>query len=195
MLPARLSVYAALPAAVIVAIWTAGRRGWIAVVLPVLAVLAVVPAVWHHDYRLHPERWSFFTTSFYKSCIPKNESVAIFPFGDLGWSTLWQAEDDFWFRMPGGYITPQPPAASMKDPTIRMITYTAQDPTIPQIIEMVKREKVDRIISIAIYAHPNGTQMHRFGELNGSPGVYVAPACGYPSLKNGIHPTPPHPTH
>ena len=31
------------------------------------------------------------------------------------------------------------------------------------------------------------------GQVNGSPGVYVAPACGYPSLQKGIHPTPPHP--
>ena len=55
---------------------------------------------------------------------------------------------------------------------------------------MVKDEKVDRIISIAPYAHPNGTQMHRFGALSNFEGVYLAPTCGYPSMRLGIHPTP-----
>src|SRR5262249_14294517 len=44
ILPARLSIYAALPAAVIAALWTAGRRGATAVVLPALAVASLVPA-------------------------------------------------------------------------------------------------------------------------------------------------------
>ena len=35
--------------------------------------------------------------------------------------------------------------------------------------------------------------MHRFGELGGGGNVLIAPACGYPSLQEGIHPTPPHP--
>ena len=193
ILPARLSVYAALAAAVIVALWTAGRRGWTARVLPALAVASLVPAFWHYNFRLHPERWAFFTSAQYKGCIPKGDNVAIFPFGAWGNSTLWQAESDFWFRMPEGYLTPTPPAASMKDPTIREITFTGVDPTIAQIIAMVKDEKVDRIISIAPYAHPNGTQMHRFGALSDYAGVYLAPTCGYPSLQQGIHPTPPHP--
>ncbi len=193
ILPARLSVYAALAAAVIVALWTAERRGWVARVLPALAVAALVPAFWHFDFRLHPERWTFFTSDQYKGCIPKGDNVAIFPFGALDNATLWQAEADFWFRMPEGYLTPNPPAASMKDATIREITYTGADPTIPQIIAMVKDEKVDRIISIAYYAHPNGTQMHRFGALSDYEGVYLAPTCGYPSMQEGIHPTPPHP--
>jgi hypothetical protein len=195
LLPVRFSVYAALAAAVIVALWTAGRRGWAARILPVLAIASLVPALWHHPYRFHPERWEFFTTSEYKGCIPKGESVAIFPFGAWGSSTLWQAETDFWFRMPGGYLTPTPPPATLADPTIRNITFTGADPTIPEIIAMVKREKVDRVVSIAIYAHPDGTLMHRFGELSVYTGVYISPACGYASLQQGIHPSPPHPPH
>ena len=193
ILPARLSVYAALTASVIVALWTAEHRGWVAYLVPALAVASLVPAFWHDNFRLQPERWAFFTSGQYKGCIPKGDNVAIFPFGAWGNSTLWQAETDFWFRIPEGYLTPTPPAASMKDPTIREITFTGEDPTVAQIIAMARDEKVDRIISIAPYAHPNGTQMHRFGALSDYGGVYLAPTCGYPSMQLGIHPTPPHP--
>src|SRR5204862_484778 len=109
-LPVRFSVYAALAAAVIVALWTAHRGGWPARILPALAVASLVPALWQHPYRFHPERWEFFTSGRYEECIPKGENVAIFPFGAWGSSTLWQAETNFWFRMPGGYLTPTPPA-------------------------------------------------------------------------------------
>jgi hypothetical protein len=193
VLTVRLSVYVALAGSAIVALWTAGRRSWPGqLVLPGLAVLALVPAVWHHDFREHPERWAFFTHAQYK-CFPKNDNIAIFPFGVLDNSTLWQAESDFWFRMPDGYLTPTPPAASMLDPLIRNVTFTDRDPTILEILAMAKHEKVDRIVSIAPYAHPNGTQMHRFGALGNFEGVYLAPTCGYPSLQTGVHPTPPHP--
>jgi len=193
VLPARFSVYAALAAAVSVALWTASRRGWLAVVAPALAVASLVPAAWHDAFRMHPERWAFFTSGDYKQCIPKGDNVAVFPFGAWGSSTLWQAEADFWFRMPGGYLVPRPPPASLADPTIRFITFTGGDPSVPQIIGMVKRERVDRVASVVVYAHPNGTEMHRFGVLSVDGGVYVAPGCGYPSLQRGIHPTPLHP--
>jgi hypothetical protein len=61
------------------------------------------------------------------------------------------------------------------------------------MIAFVRRRKVDRVISVVIYQPPTGEQMHAFGTLQGAGGFYVAPACGYPSMKTGIHPTPPHP--
>ena len=194
VLPARLSIYVALVGSVIVALWAAERRDWARRLLPALAVAALVPAVWNVPYRFHPERWQFFTSGQYK-CIPRGDSLAIFPFGVYGYSTLWQAETNFWFRMPGGYLRPTPPAASLADPTIRFITFTGEDPSVAQIVELVKRERVDRVVSIEQYAHPDGTEMHQFGVLSNYEGVYIAPTCGYPSLRQGIHPTPPHPAH
>ena len=102
ILPARLSVYVSLTAAVIVALWTAGRRGLAAKLLPALAVLALVPDLSHPYWRTHPERLAFFTTGTYRSCIEKNENVAIIPFGYWGYATLWQAETGFYFRISEG---------------------------------------------------------------------------------------------
>src|SRR6201999_1398709 len=89
----------------IVAIWTATTRGRIfklPYVLPVLAVVALLPAVWRSDYpSFHattPQRLAFFSDGLYKSCIPRNETLVIFPFGP-GLPQLAQAETDFSFKL------------------------------------------------------------------------------------------------
>ncbi|HEX4519785.1 MAG TPA: hypothetical protein VH063_09420 [Gaiellaceae bacterium] len=196
VLPTRFALYGSLAAAVIVAVWTAARRGWARWVLPALAVAALVPDLSHADYRNHPERWPFFTEGIYKVCFPKGENIAIFPFGYRDNSTLWQAESGFWFRMPDGYLAPTPPKNDIDgDPVIQMLTDTNDNPTPAEIIGLVHRKKIDRIVSVDIYVHPNGVEMHRFGSLQDVGGVGVAPACGYPSMQKGIHPTPIHPPH
>ena len=186
ILPTRFALYGSLAAAVIVALWTAARRGWLRFVLPALAVAVLVPDLSQADYRNHPERWPFFTQGLYKTCIPKRDNVAIFPCGDRDDSTLWQAESDFWFRMPEGYLAPNRlPSDIDDDPIIKMLTNTFDNPTPAQIIGLARRKKVDRIVSVEIYVHPNGTEMHRFGVMQGLGGVRRArlpvDAEGYPS--------------
>ena len=146
MLPERLALFCSLAAAVIVAAWTAARRGLLAWLLPLLAVASLVPAFWRADYLLKPMREGFFTAGLYK-CIPRNDNVLIFPFGAWGNAMLWQAEADFWFRMPEGYLVPTPPADYLKgDAAARILTFTLGNPTIPQIISFVEDKKVDRVI-------------------------------------------------
>jgi hypothetical protein len=196
VLPARFALYGALAAAVIVAVWTSGRRGVAHWLLPALAVAALVPDLSRADYVVHPERWAFFTAGTYKACVPKNENLLILPFGAQDNSTLWQAESNFWFRIPEGYLAPAPPARFMDgDPLVEQSEGAYYNPTIPQILAFVHRKKVDRVASVIIYQPPTGEQMHSFGVLYGGGGMYVAPGCGYPSLQTGIHPTPPHPAH
>jgi hypothetical protein len=193
VLPVRIALFGSLAAAVIVALWTASRRGWSARVLPALAVAALVPAVWHSDYRSVPERWPFFTDGLYKLCIPRNENVAIFPYGFWGNSMLWQAESGFWFRMAEGYLRPKPPPPFLADPTVTMLTFTIENPKPPAILAFARNKKVDRILSVLIYPHPSSNQMHRFGAVQLYGGVLISPACGYPSLQRGVHPTSAHP--
>ena len=189
VLPARFSLYVALIAGVVVALWTASRRGWARWVLPVLAVAAIAPDVAAGHWKAHPERWAFFTDKIYASCFPKNENVAIFPFGFWGESTLWQAESGFYFRIPEGYLAPSPPAKNLySDPLIRLETNTIHNPTPNEIVAFARNKKVDRIVSVDIYMHPSGHQMRRFGEFQDRGGVLVSPACGYPSMQRGIHP-------
>jgi hypothetical protein len=190
VLPARMSVYIALIVAVVVALWTARRTGWTRWVLPALAVAALVPNLARGYWTVHPERWAFFTSKTYELCFPKNENIAIFPFGQWDDSTLWQAESGFYFRIPEGYLAPAPPEKNYRsDPLIRLVTNTIENPTTQEIVAFAKNKKVDRIVSVDIYIHPNGDQMRRFGAVQDTGGVLVSPACGYPSMQKGIHPT------
>jgi hypothetical protein len=189
VLPARFSVYAALAASVIVTVWTASRHGWERWLLPALAVVAIAPDLTKAYWAVHPERWAFFTNGIYRICFPKNENVAIFPFGMWDNSTLWQAESGFYFRIPEGYLAPTPPPKNLdSDPLIRLVTVTNGNPTPAEIVAFAKNKQVDRIVSVDIYVHPNGEEMRRFGEVQDTGGVLVSPACGYPSMQTGIHP-------
>jgi hypothetical protein len=182
MLPVRFAAYTTLAAAVIVALWTASRTGWLRVVLPLLAVAALVPAVWRPDFRSLPQRWPFFTQGLYKLCIPRGENVVIFPYGFRGDSMLWQAESDFWFRMAEGYLTPKPPSPFIDDKLVQKLTFTYELAGPAQILGFSHRKHVGRVLSTVSDQHPSGLVMHRFGPLQVLGGMMVAPACGYPPL-------------
>ena len=145
-------------------------------------MLALVPAVWHADYRQYPERWPFFTSGLYKICFPKHEAVAIFPFGFRDNSMLWQAESGFWFNQGGGYLRPKPPPDNLSDPVVRQLTFTYEDPTVPEILAYAKRNKIDRILSVEYHAHPPGEDLVVLGPYQDLGGVLVSPGCGYPAI-------------
>ena len=190
VLPERFAVYASLAAAVIVASWaTSARRRRLGsrYLLPALAVVSLVPAVWQVTFHELPERWPFFTQGLFTSCIPRNETLAIFPFGRWGDAMLWQAESGFWFRMAEGNMGPDNlPENFYADPTLAEIEFQFIDPSIrpsmTQLLAYVKSHRVDRIVSVVVHAYPDGTQMHAFGSLQGLGGVLVSPGCGYTSL-------------
>ena len=182
VLPARLAAYTALAAAVVVAVWTASRSGWLRFALPLLAVAALVPAFWRPDFRSVPQRWPFFTQAMYKLCIPRGENVVIFPYGFRGDAMLWQAESGFWFRMAEGYLTPKPPPPFIDDKLVQKLTFTYELAGPAQILGFAHRKHVGRVLSTVQDQHPSGTVMHRFGQLQVLGGMMVAPACGYPPL-------------
>ena len=190
VLPARLALFAWLIVGVFVALWISARRSRIAVaaVLPVIAVAALVPAVQRDDFDQRPERWAFFSDGLYKQCVPRDETLAVFPFGRWGDSLLWQAESDFWFRMAEGNMgrSSAYPPNFVGDPTVAELTFQFIDPTIrPTMAELLRYARshhVDRFASVEIHAYPDGTMMHSFGALQSYGGVLVAPACGHVSL-------------
>ena len=96
--------------------------------------------------------------------------------------------------MPEGYLAPTPPASNIDDdPLIQMETYTYYNPTTAQIIRVRAPARRSTGSSRSITnASPNGTQMHRFGQLQVVDDAYVAPGCGYASMQEVIQPSPPH---
>ena len=107
----RLSVYVSLAAALMVALWAAGQsRVALRLVLPALAVLAIVPdpsvGTWSTGYSVPP----LFTDSAFRSCIAAGENILPLPVNYNGNADLWQVESGFRFTMAGGYVEATPPA-------------------------------------------------------------------------------------
>ena len=113
VMPVRLAMYATLAAAVMTALWaaSAARPAWLRVVLPVAAILALVPNLGWQAWSRSPTVPALFATPLYKSCIGRGENVLLLPFGTLDDTLLWQVRSGFWFRVAGGYVSPSPPPA------------------------------------------------------------------------------------
>jgi len=187
-----MAVYFALAAAAVVALWTARSKGRVfarPVVLPLLAVASLVPAAWQSLYVSAPARVPFFATSLYKTCIPQNETLAVFPFGYEGGSMLWQAEADFRFRLAEGYVAPvvsgaTSPSSFDADPTVQAIYFLSDQghPTTTALLAFAGRHGIGRFVSVVGDGYPTESQLRSLGSVQQVGGVLVAPACGRPPL-------------
>jgi hypothetical protein len=79
------------------------------------------------------------------------------------------------------------PKSFVADPTANKLLFQFLDPgTRPSMDELkafAARHRVDRIVSVAgDDAYPTDSDLHAFGSVQEIAGVYVAPACGRPSL-------------
>ena len=192
--PFRFATYVSLVAAVIVARWTGTSRGWVfprPYVLPALSVVALIHAVWQSSYPSfypsHPPRPAFFAAGLDKRCIPPKETVAIFPFGG-GDALLWQAESGFRFDLAANGLEPFPKYAKPLtgfDDNAFVWDMTFVDfgrPATDRLLAFVGAHRVDRVISVIGDDYPTRAQLARLGPVERIGGVYVAPACGAPSL-------------
>jgi hypothetical protein len=113
-LPARFMLFGDLVAAVIAALWVAAapagaaRRRWI---LAACAAIVLMPAP--HGVMDIPES-SFFAPGRVEAVLGPRPVVLVLPFGILGPSSYWQAENQFGFVQTGGYLG-FPPASVQKD--------------------------------------------------------------------------------
>jgi hypothetical protein len=110
-LPARLSVFATLLAAVIAALWAANSGAPVSTRLLLLAVAIalLVPNVRASYWRTTPVRPSFFSSGLYRACLRPDDNVLALPYGGGSTALLWQAEHGFGFRLADAYLGPQPP--------------------------------------------------------------------------------------
>jgi hypothetical protein len=112
VLPVRISLFASLITAVIVALVVAAARSpWTRVVLPLLAVASLLPRPGSHSWITVTAEPRFITDGLYKTCLARGETVVVLPFGPTGDSMLWQARSDYWFRLAGGFLRPDVPSA------------------------------------------------------------------------------------
>jgi hypothetical protein len=168
LMPVRFSLYTALVAAVVAALWlaTSAASARTRVVLASLAVLSLAPNVALADWAGPGARTLFaaapptipalFTGDGYRRCLQRNEVVLALPFGARGNSLIWQATSGFWFRLAGGYILNTVPpffdhprsvqvVASNKDPAFIQLT---------DVLAFVRAASVSSIVLNAAQAEP-----------------------------------------
>jgi hypothetical protein len=105
-LPARFTVYLFLVLAVIVALWLARREGFAAGrwLLGGAALVSIFPSLPMTPYVGSYNIPAFFEPGLYRQYLAANEIVLILPFGASGDALLWQAEGNFYFRIPQGRL-------------------------------------------------------------------------------------------
>lgn len=104
VMPIRLTMYVALGAALIAALWLARERGPTRWVVAVVAAIALLPAPASRFWASEVPRSTFFEDDHYERFIDAGDTVLVFPYGPGGWSMLWQAEAGMPFRMIGGHV-------------------------------------------------------------------------------------------
>jgi hypothetical protein len=138
VLPERIALYVALSAALIVALWTASPgRGFVQWLLPVLAILAIVPrtaaGTWETRYAVPP----FFSDSSYRSCLVPGERILPLPPSSDGDADLWQVESGFRFAMAGGYVSAGPPTPFVSSDAVAWVG--AGNPVPPARVQLLVR--------------------------------------------------------
>jgi hypothetical protein len=114
LVPGRIVVLSELIVAICVALWLAqdtrhNASRWLIAFLGVAALFPNVGADWWASQPANPP---FFRTTAYRHYLSRGESVLAIPFGLEGNSMLWQADTDFYFAMPGGYISSVVPTSA-----------------------------------------------------------------------------------
>jgi hypothetical protein len=103
-IPDRYCLYAYMGISLAVALWGSRKPNAFKWLMLALCVLTLMPDIISRHFSSTPDNPRFFATSGYRSYIRKNENVILLPYGINGDSLAWQAEDNFYFRIAGGYF-------------------------------------------------------------------------------------------
>jgi hypothetical protein len=110
-LPGRFIAYTDLALAVIAALWLArahGRLAWIRWVIVVVGAAMLIPTIASPPWHVPDTTPAFFADGAWAAQLSPGETVLVIP-DKNGQEMAWQAEADFGFRLPNGYVgaTPQ----------------------------------------------------------------------------------------
>jgi hypothetical protein len=155
ILPARIALYVSLVVAVMVAIWASRRGGIARWLLPLLAVLAILPRPFGHPFDESYAVPRFFTDVSYRSCLAPGERILPLPVSMGGVPDLWQVAAGFRFRMAGGYVTANPPASFLTPTEIAWVSLGARVPArdVGRLRTYIRDKGVTTVVVDAGQAH------------------------------------------
>ena len=158
----RLGLYISLVCAVIAAMWLAapGRRRagrWAVAVLVVAFLFPNIDASFPGSpLRVFTARFvtpPFFATRLYRRYLRPGEIVMPLPFGSMGYSLLWQARTDMYFRLASGRFRNPPPAY----PQRISLELMGRAPITPDAPSLLRAFLVSERVS-AVVADPSSAQ-------------------------------------
>jgi hypothetical protein len=179
VLPVRIALFVSLITAVIVALVVASARSpWTLIVLPLLAIVALLPRPGSHSWITVADQPQFITARLYRTCLDRGETVLILPFGDHGDSMLWQAQSDYWFRLAGGFMRPDVPSAFARFRVVHpglVWTTTARD-----VYRFARATHAGAVIVDQRHADPWRSVLGGRPASVGGVLIYPVPGSGYP---------------
>jgi hypothetical protein len=164
--PDRMIVYVWLAVAVLTAIWLAqpGRRLWIRWALVCAAVVTLLPHPNSGLYDGPPDQPSLVSTSAYEHVLPHHGQVLILPYAAAGASMQWQADTNFWFRMPEGYLSIGVPKPFVINPASAALSHNPHPPISPgQLRAFLADFHVDAVLVDPSHAGTWPQQMQAVG--------------------------------
>jgi hypothetical protein len=156
VLPVRFSMYAALAAAVIAALWAAGSApAWARIGLAAAAVAATVPALGHGYWHGDPHRPAFFARGIDRDCLPAKAVLLALPYPSQNDAMLWQAEAAFRFRLADAWLSPVVPDGV----PFRAVAESLHDNDVPTgggqaIVRLARAQGADAILLDREHAEP-----------------------------------------
>jgi len=148
-LPVRITLFVALFAALVCALWLAERRGsrirWI---VAVAAIVALLPTPSASSWSADVPRPRFFADGHAQRALNPDDIVLVLPYGKAGWSMLWQAETGFAYRMAGGRLGNFPPDEGRWQPVLRTLAGEDIEPHSERLAAFLVAHGVDAIVVV-----------------------------------------------
>jgi hypothetical protein len=147
-IPDRFIAYGNLAVSVVVAMWLSrarGRSGWIPWTLAFVGCVMLIPAIptppWHPDDPTP----AFFMDGTYRTVLRPDANVLAIPAANAQEDT-WQAESDFSFRMPEGYVGPLP-VQNRREPLNRGLSSAEGEvPSTSELASWLTANQVDTVV-------------------------------------------------
>jgi hypothetical protein len=107
ILPIRLTLFVALAASLLASAWLAkstGRASILGWVVAGAAILFLLPNPASARWTSAVPNPAFFRTRAFERQVGPDQTILVLPYGAAGWSSYWQAEDGFRYRLVGGHF-------------------------------------------------------------------------------------------
>jgi hypothetical protein len=147
LVPVRLMLFVTLAVAIAMADWLALRRPGAGLrwALVGFAVVLLLPNLIRPLYGTPPRNPHMFASGEYKRYLRRGETVLALPYGRLDVSMLWQAETNFYFYMPEGYVSGVVPTRFRADPVAAALLANAPPPP-ADLGSFIRRHHVSHVV-------------------------------------------------